>query len=81
MDPFCELLIGGDLKLKTKTQADGHLNPVWNQEIDYQVKNMSEELKLQVYSERMFLNEIVGTGNFEVADFCHEGEISYSITH
>ena len=81
MDPFCELFIGGNLKLKTKTHGNAHFNPVWNQEIDYQVKNMSEELKLQVYSERMFLNEIVGTGNFEVADFCHEGEISYSITH
>ena len=81
MDPFSELFIGGDLKLKTNTHKDGHTNPVWNQEIDYQVKNMSEEVKLQVYAEGIFSNELVGTGSFQVADFCHEGEISYTLSH
>ena len=42
---------------------------------------MSEVVKLEILSERMFGNESVGTGSFEIADFCHEGEISYSISH
>ena len=29
----------------------------------------------------MFSDESVGTGSFEIADFCHEGEISYNISH
>ena len=45
------------------------------------MKNMSEEVKIEVFSERMFGNESVGRGSFEIADFCHEGEISYSISH
>ena len=67
--------------LKTKTHSDGDKNPVWNQELDYKVKNMSEAVKIEIWSERMFGNESVGTGSFEIADFCHEGEISYSISH
>ena len=42
---------------------------------------MSEEVKLQVFSSGVFANESVGAGSFEIADFCHEGEISYSISH
>ena len=69
------------MMLKTKTHTDGDKNPVWNQELDYKVKNMSEVVKLEIFSERMFGNESVGTGSFEIADFCHEGDISYDITH
>ena len=42
---------------------------------------MSGGVKLEIFSERMFGNESVGTGSFEIADFCHEGEISYDITY
>ena len=81
MDPFCLFHIGGEEKLKTITNKDGATNPIWNQTVTHEVKNMSEEVKLEVFSERMFSNEIVGSGNFSIADFCHEGEISYSISH
>ena len=67
--------------LKTKTHTDGDLNPVWNEGLSYQVKNMSEKVELQVFREGVFANDSVGAGSFEIADFCHEGEISYSISH
>ena len=36
MDPFCELIIGNEMTLKTLTHTGGDDNPVWNQqEVEY----------------------------------------------
>ena len=45
------------------------------------MKNISEEVKLQVFNQGYKSNELVGTGTCQISDFCRDGVNKYDIYH
>ena len=72
MDPFLELLIGGTQIFKTSTKNGAGKTPVWNEEVNYEVKDMDEEVFYRVSEEDTASNDIVGEGTCKVADLCKQ---------
>jgi Ca2+-dependent lipid-binding protein len=60
MDPFVILTVGTQ-KFKTKTLGEAGKNPVWSNEVfDFDVKNIKDELHMQVFDEDPSSNDLVG---------------------
>ncbi len=60
MDPFIIMAIGTQ-KFKTKTLDEAGKNPVWfNEVFDFDVKNIKDELQIQVFDEDPTTNDLVG---------------------
>ena len=78
MDPFLELSIGGVLIHKTETKDNAGKEPVWNELVAYEVKDMSLEVFFRVSEEDNFSNDIVGEGTCTLGDLCQENDTDQS---
>ena len=72
MDPYLELSIGGVTVHKTGTKDDAGKNPEWNEELTYEVKDMSLEVHFKVSDEDWGSDDIVGEGTCTLADLCQD---------
>ena len=72
MDPFCEFKINGDLVKKTAVKDEAGKTPVWDEEFDYQVKDLSATCYFQVLEEDNFSNDVVGDGTCSIQDLCQD---------
>ena len=70
MDPLVELRIGGVLVHKTAVIDGGGQTPVWNEEFNYEVRDISPEVAFVVYDEDNFSDDTVGMGTCDLADLC-----------
>ena len=73
MDPYVEFKIGGQKVYKTAVLDEAGKTPQWNEEFDYEVKDMSLEVNFVVSDEDWGTDDIVGEGTISLADLCKEG--------
>ena len=82
MDPFCELSVNGVHLHKTAALDGAGKRPIWDEELDYKVTNMSANLLYKVLDEDVTTNDLVGEGTISISDFCEEsGRFSYPLTY
>ena len=72
MDPYLELTIGGVQIHKTATLDGAGKTPEWNEECDYEVRDLSLEVKFKVSDEDFGADDVVGEGTCTLADLCVE---------
>ena len=86
MDPYLELSIGGAVIHKTAVKDDAGKEPQWNEECDFEVKDLSTEVTFKVSDEDWGSDDVVGAGSCTLGDLAsgtgvdqwfdilHEGE-------
>ena len=72
MDPYLELTIGGVQVHKTATLDGAGKTPEWNEECDYEVRDLSAEVTFKVSDEDWGADDVVGAGTCTLADLCVE---------
>mgnify|MGYP001048246055 FL=1 len=70
MDPYLELSIGGTIVHKTAVKDDVGKTPVWDEEVDYEVKDLSLEVHFKVSDEDWGSDDIVGEVTIRLSDLC-----------
>ena len=70
MDPFLEFSINGSLIHKTAVKDEAGKTPVWNEEFDYKVKDLSASVYYKVLEEDTFSNDVIGDGTMSIGDLC-----------
>ena len=73
MDPYLELTIGGQAVHKTATLDGAGKTPEWNEEVDFEVRDLDMEVHFRVSDEDWGTDDIVGEGTIRLADLCKEG--------
>ena len=70
MDPYVILTIDGEKIIQTATKDGAGKKPVWNEEVDYVVKNRNAEVLYQVFDDDFGKDDKVGEATVSVAEFC-----------
>ena len=70
MDPYLEMKIGGQDVHKTATLDGAGKNPEWNEEFEFEVRDLDVEVHFKVSDEDWGTDDIVGEGTIRLADLC-----------
>ena len=73
MDPYVVMTTGVQ-RIRTKTLQEAGKNPVWSNEVfDVDVKNITDELQLQVFDEDPTSNDLVGESKIILSSLAING--------
>lgn len=67
MDPYV-VMISGTQRIRTKTMQDMGKNPIWSNEVfNVDVKNIDDELEMQVFDEDTLSSDLVGESKIKLS--------------
>jgi hypothetical protein len=79
MDPYCEVELRGKT-FKTEHCKDGHLNPKWNETLNFRLENvnLNEQIHFMIYDKETIKDNKIGRCDItlqELADRCKSGDL------
>ena len=72
MDPYAVIKNRSNAQ-RTETKWDAHKTPVWNETLDLQVSNISDNLSIRVMDENEATNAQIGECQVKMASMCVSG--------
>ena len=74
MDPFV-CIAYREFRCRTKTMDGAGMTPVWNEEIEIDVKYIGDDIKLTVKDENVTDDDLIGETEIKVSALCFPGGI------